>query len=138
MNPDTPPSDLADVLAANAAFYKAFQDLDMEAMCEVWRQDGESCCIHPGWAPLVGWSAVRQSFVAIFANSGWLRVVPRKVAVHLAGDLAWVRCIEVVSSLGDRGTAQGRVAATNLFSRVDGRWRMVLHHGSPIAVDLDD
>ena len=55
-----------------------------------------------------------------------------------SGDLAWVRCIEVVSSLGDRGTAQGRVAATNLFSRVDGRWRMVLHHGSPIAVDLDD
>ena len=27
----------------------------------------------------------------------------------------------------------GTVAAVNMFRRIDGRWRMVLHHGSPVA-----
>jgi hypothetical protein len=25
------------------------------------------------------------------------------------------------------------VAAVNIFRRVDGHWRMILHHGSPVA-----
>jgi hypothetical protein len=25
------------------------------------------------------------------------------------------------------------VAAVNVFRHIDGRWRMVLHHGSPVA-----
>jgi hypothetical protein len=27
----------------------------------------------------------------------------------------------------------GTVAAVNMFRRVDGRWLMVLHHGSPVV-----
>ena len=27
----------------------------------------------------------------------------------------------------------GRVAAVNVFVHDEGRWRMVLHHGSPVA-----
>ena len=33
----------------------------------------------------------------------------------------------------DRRTGGGTVAAVNMFLRNDGRWRMVLHHGSPVA-----
>jgi hypothetical protein len=31
----------------------------------------------------------------------------------------------------------GRVAAVNVFVHDGGRWRMVLHHGSPVAAEGD-
>jgi hypothetical protein len=39
----------------------------------------------------------------------------------------------VVSSLSSYGPSQARVAATNLFRREGDAWKLVLHHGSPIA-----
>lgn len=120
------------VKAANAAFYSAFQEADLEAMGLVWSHDPIVSCVHPGWVPLNGWRPIEHSFRAIFSNPGWLRVKPEDVIVVVEGDLAWVRCIEVVSSLSDRGPAQGKVAATNLFRREHGVWKLVLHHGSPM------
>jgi hypothetical protein len=32
----------------------------------------------------------------------------------------------------------GRVAAVNVYVFADGRWRMVLHHGSPVAAGEPD
>lgn len=134
MTDSLPPAarDLEAVTTANLAFYTAFEAADLEAMRAVWSNDPIVSCIHPGWAPLLGWRSVEQSFVAIFSNPGWLRVKPTDVIAVVDESLAWVRCIEVVSSLSDRGPAQGRVAATNLFRREDGVWKMILHHGSPM------
>ena len=43
--------------------------------------------------------------------------------------LAWVTLAENIVDAGATGT----VAATNVFARhADGRWLMVLHHGSPV------
>jgi ketosteroid isomerase-like protein len=58
--------------------------------------------------------------------------------VVVDGDLAWV---SVDENLIGGGTAEGQgtelgstVAALNLFRRqADDRWRMVAHHGSPVA-----
>ena len=126
-------ADTAAAIKANDAFYLAFQAMEMADMAAIWSHSAEVCCIHPGWEPLVGWRDVRQSFVAIFAGQGWLRVAPAEVEALVVGDMAWVRCIEVVSSLSSYGPSQARVAATNLFRREGDAWKLVLHHGSPIA-----
>lgn len=128
-----PNVDSASAIKANDAFYLAFQAMEMAEMAAVWSHAPEVCCIHPGWEPLIGWGDVRQSFVAIFAGQGWLRVAPSEVEALVEGDMAWVRCVEVVSSLSSFGPSQARVAATNLFRREAGEWKLVLHHGSPIA-----
>ena len=49
--------------------------------------------------------------------------------VHLSGDVAWVTVDE--NLIGENVGAT--VAAVNLFRLIDGDWRMVLHHGSPVA-----
>ncbi len=54
--------------------------------------------------------------------------------VDVVGDVAWVTCNE---NLLDTGATQA-VAATNVFERADGSWRLLHHHGSPVAQRVDD
>ena len=51
------------------------------------------------------------------------------VPAYRPGDVAWVTVEEnlISDELG------ATVAAVNMFRRVDGRWLMFLHHGSPVA-----
>jgi len=125
--------DEAQVLALNASFYDAFEALDHDAMAACWSRRPSDTCVHPGWAPLHGWSSIRQSWRTIFANTAYMRVRPVDVSVRLDDDLAVLTCVEELYSVAESVTVQGAVACTHVFERVDGRWRLVLHHGSPIA-----
>jgi ketosteroid isomerase-like protein len=54
------------------------------------------------------------------------------IRIALAGDLAWVTCVEVIVPFGsDEEADAARMQATNLFGRVEGEWRLVHHHASP-------
>jgi len=46
-------SDRDAVLEANAAFYAAFQSLDLKRMEEIWLRAPYIKCVHPGWGLLV-------------------------------------------------------------------------------------
>jgi ketosteroid isomerase-like protein len=117
------------VLAANAAYYKAFASGDFGAMSRVWADDNVSC-IHPGWPTLIGRRAILGSYRQIFNNPNQDRIEPRNETVMLAGGEARVLCVEFVG-----GTA---LAATNLFRRVDDAWRMTHHQASPIAALVEE
>lgn len=121
--------DVAAVLAANDAFYAAFEARDLDAMSDVWEHTDRVSCVHPGWPRLQGWAAVASSWYALFDGPQRLQMIVTGVRADVVGDLAWVTCDEGL--LDARGTQS--VAATNLFARSDGRWRMVAHHGSPVA-----
>jgi ketosteroid isomerase-like protein len=117
-----------EVLAANRAFYAAFEALDMEAMSDVWEHSDRAACVHPGWGRLTGWGAISASFFALFQNGQRLQFILTNERVDVTGDTAWVSCDENILSEQVGGT----VAALNLFAR-DGRtWRMVVHHGSSV------
>jgi ketosteroid isomerase-like protein len=117
------------VLAANAAYYQAFASGDFAAMSRVWANDNASC-IHPGWPALIGRRAILESYRQIFNNPNQDRIEPRNETVMIAGGEARVLCVEFVG-----GTA---LAATNLFQRVDGAWRMTHHQASPIAALVEE
>jgi hypothetical protein len=119
-----PMSDESDLLAANAAFYLAFHEGDVEAMARLWADDGVSC-IHPGWSPLIGRAGVMKSWDGILGNPNRPRILCRNPVALLAGDDGRVLCLEF---LGD-----GVLAATNQFRRIGGLWRMLHHHASPVA-----
>jgi len=123
------------VKEANAAFYAAFESLQIERMKECWLQTDHIQCIHPGWPPLSGWRAVMASWDAIFRNPVQIRFDLSDVKVHVKGDLAWVLLTEnIATPLGDERTITP-IVAVNLFERVEDRWLMVHHHASHILAD---
>lgn len=118
------------VLAANDAFYAAFEARDIDAMDAVWEHTERVVCTHPGWPRLRGWGDVRRSWARLFSGPQHLQFVLTTVDVEVVGDAAWVHLDE---NLLERGAA-GTVAALNVFRRGDdGRWRMIVHHGSSVA-----
>ena len=117
------------VLAANEAFYEAFEASDLDAMSDVWGHDATIACTHPGWATLHGWAEISSSWFALFQHPSPLQFILTDARVRVAGDLAWVTVDENLIGAGPGQT----VAAVNVFERIEGRWRMVCHHGSAVA-----
>ena len=50
------------ILEANTAFYEAFKEKDIELMNDVWAEEHDVICIHPGWQALCGREAIMSSF----------------------------------------------------------------------------
>jgi len=124
--------EVGDVDEANARFYRAFESLELAQMEAVWAKGGHVKCIHPGWALLVGWDAVRASWEAIFKNTAEIRFSLTDVSARVAGDLAWVTCTENILAQVGGSLSVTSVLATNLFERTGGRWLMVHHHASHV------
>ena len=118
-----------EVLAANQAFYDAHEAADFDAMSAIWEHSHRVACTHPGWPILRGWPDVGLSWRRIFAGPARNQFIITNEAVVIVGDLGWVTCDENLVSAGDAGT----VAATNVFAHDGQRWRLVLHHGSPVV-----
>jgi ketosteroid isomerase-like protein len=118
-----------DVIAANHAFYDAHEQRDLDAMRAVWEHGDRAVCVHPGWPILRTWPVIEESWRRIFAGPGRNQFILTNESVAIEGDHAWVTLEE---NLVDAGST-GAIAATNVYVRTDGRWRLVVHHGSPIA-----
>lgn len=116
--------------AANRAFYDAFEARDMDAMSDCWEHSDRVVCTHPGWRTLRGWGAVSGSWFALFGGPSPLQFILTDEEVVMAGDVAWVTVDEnlITAEMGG-----GTVAALNLFVRDAAAWRLVAHHGSPVA-----
>jgi ketosteroid isomerase-like protein len=122
----------AAVRAANLAFYRAFEALDLAAMERVWAHDESASCLHPGWPLCAGWPAVHASWRTIFANTATMRFEVAEERIDVRGALSWVVCVERIRSTGPDGDAMiGAVIATNVFRDEGGAWKLVHHHGSP-------
>jgi ketosteroid isomerase-like protein len=121
------------VARANQAFYKAFESLDLHAMRAVWLDADHVKCIHPGGEMLTGPERVHASWEAIFVNTKSIRFELLDLAIEVVGDLGCVTNVERISSADNAQDVKAEMAATNLFVRHAGQWKMILHHASPIA-----
>jgi ketosteroid isomerase-like protein len=114
-----------------AAFYEALEACDLEAMMEVWAEDEDVVCIHPGGPRLVGYELVRDSWVQIFASGQRLRF-------HLTDQSRITTMMLSIHSMHENLMLQGdertrhTVACTNVFVRGASGWRMVVHHASQL------
>ncbi|MDQ1605260.1 MAG: hypothetical protein QOE01_3105 [Actinomycetota bacterium] len=129
------------VRAANLALYDAFEAADLDLMSAVWLDEPstDAVCVHPGWPPIHGRGPVLRSWAMIMANTPYIQFVLTDVAVSVTGDIAVVTCAEnMLTGMPETAGASadevggGRVAATNIFRRTPGGWRLWVHHASPV------
>jgi len=123
---------IEEVTKANERFYEAFESLDIARMDQVWAHLEYVTCVHPGWALRSKWSEVRDSWVLIFNNTFSMRFALSDVTIQVAGDIAWVLCVEHITSQQSDEPQEGTVIATNLFERIGDEWLMIHHHGSAV------
>ncbi len=126
------------VRRANHRFYEAFEQLDIEAMSAVWLHSDRARCVHPGWVTLRGWPAIKESWIAIFANTEEIKFTITDVSVSLAERMAWVSCVENIIDSGDAIPVVSAIETTNIFERVGAEWRMVQHHASMAVRERDE
>jgi len=118
------------VLSTNSVFYVAFATRDVAKMETLWARRSPVSCIHPGWQPLLGRDAVLASWRDIMSGPSSPPIHCANAVVHLVGSTALVICTERFS-----GT---ELAATNVFVKEDGAWRLVHHQASGIARPSDE
>ncbi len=118
--------------AVEAAFYRAFQEADLEAMAGVWAEAEDIVCIHPLGPRLHGRRAVLESWEQILSGGQAVDIVLSDqhrtqvtgLAVHVVTEhLAFAR--------GDKHY-RGHSIATNIYRLGADGWRMILHHASPL------
>ena len=118
---------------AESAFYEAFERSDLAGMMSVWAEDDDIVCIHPQGPRLMGFEAVRDSWVQIFAGgTSRLKLRTTEVRKYAGQSVAVHSVIEVLSVPGQQGPTQS-VCATNVYELTDNGWRMVSHHASPLS-----
>jgi ketosteroid isomerase-like protein len=118
-------SDRDAILAANAAFYRAFAERDLAAMNALWAQRSPVSCLHPGWAPIHGRAAVLASWTAILENPAQPKIEFGEADVRLVAGVGFVVCVEEIMG--------SRLIATNCFVHEDAAWRVVHHQSGPTA-----
>jgi uncharacterized protein (TIGR02246 family) len=115
---------------AETAFYDAFERADLAAMMAVWADGEDVVCVHPSGPRLVGFDAIRDSWMQIFA-SGMKLVVRVTESRQVNGQTVAVHSVvENITTPGGDITAQA-VAATNVYVLTDAGWRLAMHHASP-------
>lgn len=118
-----------------AQFYEALQQGDIVQLMACWADEDEVICVHPGGPRLIGASAIRAAFEAMFAN-GRITARPEQISKVESLTSAMHNVVERVAVLTAEGPQEAVVIATNVYQRTPQGWRMVAHHASPGTLAL--
>ena len=126
---------LTEILNSNAEFYHAFEGLSIDMMDTLWKHDENVICVHPGWELLVGWLAIRESWVMIFQNTEAIKfnITNPKIRLFDNNGIGIIVCQENIESSINGHQDKISVIATNIFERCENRWLMIHHQGSSIS-----
>ncbi|HEU5073007.1 MAG TPA: nuclear transport factor 2 family protein [Polyangiaceae bacterium] len=117
----------AEILEVNASFYRAFTEGDLASMQALWASEAPLSCLHPGMPALAGREKVLDSWARILERPPPAPMICAHARVQLLGDTALVLCYE------GSGDKPSHLAATNVFVREAGAWRLVHHHAGPLS-----
>ena len=118
---------------AEAAFYAAFSQCDLQAMQALWARD-DVVCVHPGSAAITGYEAVMRSWEHIFSNAERPMIRTKVIQCIASEDLVLQMTEEYLSS--PTNPSRGAVVlASNSYRRDAGGWSMVAHHASVMPVE---
>lgn len=113
------------------AFYDALERGDLEAMMNVWAEDEEIICVHPGGPRLAGFGAVMEAWRQILARGPRMKFILGS-QVHLQSMMVSVHSVHEHITLAGEASSRPPVVATNVYLRGATGWRMLVHHASPV------
>ena len=119
---------------AEQLFYEAFETSDIEKMMRVWAEADEITCIHPMGKCLRGREEVQESWQQIFSEQIKVKFHFNDVSYAVLGDTAVHTLSEQITILGSDEKAAPLIA-TNVYKKIKGSWKMILHHSSVSPVD---
>jgi ketosteroid isomerase-like protein len=114
-----------------AAFYDALQRGDIDRLMACWADEDEIICIHPGGPRVVGATAIRATFEAMFSDGGSVRAWPERARKIIAVGSAVHNVLERVEVLAPAGPAIAWVIATNVYHRTAQGGGLVGPHATP-------
>lgn len=118
--------------AAEAAFYRAFEQGDLDGMMAVWAPSADIQCIHPLGGLLTGGGAIRASWSEIFRSQLPRRFEIERLNVVRSADLV-VHIVTETIILPLQRQRFAPLLATNAYRRIESSWHLVLHHASPVG-----
>lgn len=118
--------------AANARFYKAFEQLDFDGMSQLWAQSVAVSCVHPGWDLVLGREAVMDSWRAIFSGTSELTFENEEAQVTAGSEMGWVVSRELLRTTVQGMPVENTLTAVNTFVLEEGVWRIAHHHAAPL------
>ena len=126
---------------AEAAFYSAFEMADISLM-HALIADTNVSCIHPNAMPIIGRSAVLDSWNKILATIDEPAFYPEVLHRTIQGDEIGNTAIHIVAEriAADHqiGTETTLVLVTNIYVRQENGWRMMMHHSSLPPYEEDE
>ena len=126
---------LTEIQKSNAEFYHAFEGLSIDMMDNLWKHEENVICVHPGWELLVGWLAIRESWIMIFQNTEVIKfnITNPKIRLFDNNGIGIVVCQENIESSVNGQQDRIGVIATNIFEKCENRWLLIHHQGSSIS-----
>ncbi|GAA3756323.1 nuclear transport factor 2 family protein [Salinactinospora qingdaonensis] len=132
------------VAEANAEFYQAIENGDIDLMQRVWAREDQApdlVCVNPGWPLLRGRAEIMRAWSLVMANVPYIQYVLTETHIGVGTEVAMVTCEENVLT-ADEDTpgfiANGQVVTTNLFISTEQGWRLWSHHASPVLLDEEE
>ncbi|NEQ37979.1 MAG: nuclear transport factor 2 family protein [Okeania sp. SIO3I5] len=120
------------ILAANQAFYRAFEKRDIAALDGILSKGIGTVCIHPGRPAIRGFDKIRSSWDLIFKNTDYIEIDLDVITTEINGDIGYVILVENLMQVTGGRRIKAQSMATNIFERMGGNWYLIHHHGSPL------
>ena len=119
---------------AEHAFYDALERADVNRLAQVWADDEEVVCVHPGGLRIVGHHAVLQSWHEILSGGG-LHIQPSMLKTLHSMMSAVHSLVETISIRSEGAAEIAHCYATNVYHKGPTGWRLVMHHASAAPVE---
>lgn len=120
-----------EVRAAHEQFYRALNKTlngDASSMAEIWARDETVSTTHPigYWAQ--GWEEVKATWeeIAEVTSDGHIRL--EGLQIILMGEVAYTIGVERGPCRLMGKMIQFDMKSTNIYRKIDGRWKIVHHH----------
>jgi ketosteroid isomerase-like protein len=125
-------TNMADVEAANQAFYEAASARDFARMDAIWAHKPYVTAIHPTNQNVdAGWDAVRAGWEKLFGNFTEISVAMPDPHIRVGGEVAWVTGQEQFRGRPSAGEEVSvTLLGTSVFEKSGNQWLMVHHHVS--------
>jgi ketosteroid isomerase-like protein len=123
---------------ANTFFYQAFQQLSINQMDIILSHGDDSISIHPGWELVIGWMAIKESWIQIFNKIEMIDMKTNTLSLRKCGNLAIFICLENIRISENGRINRSCVLSTNVFEQSKGRWLLSHHQASSISNNLLD